>query len=79
MLILSIWLAAGELLKTTGSWKRGRVGMVIKVRQIDKEWGCVQTASHCNRIEFSGMYSGWCPCNTFARLDVGSQGLLTAS
>lgn len=40
MPILSIWLAAGGLLKTTGSWKRGRVGMAIKVRQMDKERLC---------------------------------------
>lgn len=55
MLILRIWSAAGGLLKTTGSWKRGRVGMAIKVRQIDKERSCVQTATHCNRIESSGI------------------------
>lgn len=62
MLILSIWLAAGGLLRTTGSWKRGRVRKVIKVRKIDKEGGCVQTATDCNRIEFSGMYSDGVYC-----------------
>lgn len=55
MLILSIWLATGGLLKMTGSWKRGSPGMAIKVRQSDKERGCVQTATHCNRIEFPGI------------------------
>lgn len=55
MLILRIWSAAGGLLKTTGSRKRGRVGMAIKVRQIDKERSRVQTATHCNRIESSGI------------------------
>lgn len=55
MLILSIWLATGGLLKMTGSWKRARLGMAIKIRQIDKERGFVQTATHCNRIEFPGI------------------------
>lgn len=54
-LILRIWLAAGWRLKTTGSWKRGRVGVAIKAIQMDKKRGCVQTVTHCDRIESSGI------------------------